>query len=1309
MRHRLAFLALLLSMAANGATQGIINTIAGGGPYNVPATSANVSSVSGVWVDSAGNFYFTSSLHRVFKVDTSGKLNVVAGLAPGSVAFSGDGGPASAAMLFSPGGVVADGAGNVYFSDRGNKRVRRVNAATGIITTVAGNGASVFAGDGGPATAASLDSPRELALDSAGNLYIADPSNHRIRKVDAVTGIITTVAGSGVGGFNGGGDGGFSGDGGPATNALLLSPTGVAVDATGNMFIADSSNNRIRKVDAGTGIITTVAGNGTFVYSGDGGPALLAGMRTPTSVRVDNSGNLFIADLNSHHIRKVTPATGIISLVACSGFSGTFPGEGGLATSSPCNFPISVGVDAAGNIYIADANNSRIRKVSATTGIINTVAGGFAGTGAGDGGTATDAWLTSPSNIQLDSLGNYYIADRERVWKVDIATGIITTVAGTGLSGSTGDGGLATNARFFANDVTRDPAGNLFIADPNANRVRRVDAATGTITTIVGTGVAGFSGDGGPGTAAQLNIPFGLVTDSAGNLFISDSGNRRIRKWDAATGTITTIAGTGASGFNGDNITAISANLNSPAGIVLDNQGNLVFADRSQQRVRRISFATGLITTIAGNGSAGFFGDGGLATSAFLNQPTGVGIESTGNIYIADRSNQRIRQVNSTTGRIQTVAGNGSFAFTGDGGPATSAAVASPGGVAVDNIGRVYVVDTFNRRIRRIVFDSSAPVITPTVIGTLGINGWYTSDVAVSWTVNDPESGIASQTGCGSTTVMSDSTGVTLTCTATSVGGTASQSVTIKRDATPPTIQATTTPGSPAASGWYNIATGAPTISYSCQDDTSGLDGPCPSPVTPGNGANQSFTGNISDQAGNPASVTVSGLNVDLTAPVIAAHGNENAEATSASGATVTYSVPTASDATSGPGSVACLLASASVFGLGDTMVTCNASDVADNPAAATTFVVHVVDTTPPVITGMPADMIKEATSPSGAAASWISPTANDAVDGAVVVYCSPASGSTFALGAHTVTCTATDAHGNPATASFMVTVRDTIAPTINCGSADGVWHASNVSINCTATDGGSGPVSQNVALTTSVAAGIENPNASTNSAPLCDAVNNCSTAGPVGGNMIDRKAPSISIASPAAASYLLNQSAASSYGCSDGGSGSASCSGPVASGSNFDTASVGAKSFTVTATDNVGNSTNSAVNYSVIYASGGMCNGNAGHSILQPINVDGSSVFKQGSTVPAKFRVCDANGNSVGAAGVVASFNLVQTMSGTVVATVNEPVDSTTPDANFRWDSTAMQWIFNINTKTLSKNVTYFFRVTLNDGTTINFNFGLK
>ncbi|MBI3646088.1 MAG: hypothetical protein HY233_09015, partial [Acidobacteriales bacterium] len=244
----------------------------------------------------------------------------------------------------------------------------------------------------------------------------------------------------------------------------------------------------------------------------------------------------------------------------------------------------------------------------------------------------------------------------------------------------------------------------------------------------------------------------------------------------------------------------------------------------------------------------------------------------------------------------------------------------------------------------------------------------------------------------------------------------------------------------------------------------------------------------------------------------------------------------------------------------------------------------------------------------------------------------------TAPLGTSTYTLKVTDPGGLSATATTDVSVQDTISPAIQCDSADGLWHANNVSINCTATDGGSGPALQNVALSTSVAANTEVANASTNSQPVCDAVGNCATTGPVSGNMIDRKAPSISITAPTASIYLLNQPAASGYSCSDGGSGSATCLGTVANGSNFDTATVGAKSFTVTATDNVGNSTSSAVNYSVAYAAAGMCFGSAGHAILQPVNSDGTSVFKKGSTVPAKFRACDASGNSVGSPGVVSS-----------------------------------------------------------------------
>jgi sugar lactone lactonase YvrE len=275
--------------------------------------------------------------------------------------------------------------------------------AQGIITTVAGNGTAGFGGDGGPATSARLNSPFGVAVDSSGNLFIADFQNHRIRKVDAITGIITTVAGSGPTGFLAGG---FSGDGDPATSARLNSPFGVAVDSSGNLFIADSFNDRIRRVDASTGIITTVAGGG-FVF-GDGGPATSARLDFPSGVAVDSSGNLFIADTLNERIRRVDASTGIITTVAGGGF---VLGDGGPATSATLVLPFGMALDAVGNLFIADRFNDRLRKVDAATGIITTVAGiGTAGF-SGDGGPATSASLAEPVGVALGAAGNLFIAD----------------------------------------------------------------------------------------------------------------------------------------------------------------------------------------------------------------------------------------------------------------------------------------------------------------------------------------------------------------------------------------------------------------------------------------------------------------------------------------------------------------------------------------------------------------------------------------------------------------------------------------------------------------------------------------------------------------------------------------------------------------------------------------------------------------------------------------------------------------------------------------------------------------------------------
>ena len=335
-------------------------------------------------------------------------------------------------------------------------------------------------------------------------------------------------------------------------------------------------------------IISTVAGNGIQGFSGDGGPATAANLNFPVGVAVDAGGNLFIADDQNHRMRKVTPG-GVISTVAGNGIAG-FGGDGGPATAASLSFPFGVAVDAGGNLFIGDLGNQRIRKVT-PGGVISTVAGNGTFGFSGDGGPATAASLATPSGVAVDA------------------------------------------------------GGNLFIAEQGNHRIRKVTPG-GVISTVAGNGIAGFGGDGGPATAANLNFPAGVAVDAGGNLIIADDGNHRIRKVTPG-GVISTVAGNGIAGFGGDGGPATAANLNFPAGVALDAGGNLFIADNVNLRVRKVTVG-GVISTVAGNGIAGFSGDGGLATAASLTSPAGVAVDAGGNLFIGDYYSERIRKVASS-------------------------------------------------------------------------------------------------------------------------------------------------------------------------------------------------------------------------------------------------------------------------------------------------------------------------------------------------------------------------------------------------------------------------------------------------------------------------------------------------------------------------------------------------------------------------------------------------------------------------------------------------------------------------------------
>src|SRR5580700_7695091 len=633
-RNRTA-LAVWLCTATLCRGQQIITTFAGSDitypSTSFPANSASFGQLISTAVGPGGQVYFVSeSRSLILKLNpATSVVSVVAGIGIGG--YSGDGGAATAAELNNPQGIAFDAAANLYVADNGNGVVRKIDmngtittfakvpavvgvtvapdgtlyasnylqvfhiGSNGAVTVVAGGQAQGFKGDGGPATAALLSDVSGLLFDASQNLLVADSGNNRIRRIDT-NGIITTIAGNGQGGRSAAG---------PATSTAIGFPIGLALDAAGNLYAGNYDNSQLLKIDT-TGQLTILNPSASTFFLTAPGPVAQAEI-TPAWPAFDSAGNLYVVDSFAECLWVVN-AAGTIQVAA--GFAPNFVlGDNGPAVLAGLNAPDGIWLAPDGSLLVAEQANNRIRRIS-SGGTITTVAGNGS-PGFTISGPALSTPLDVPGAVAADASGSIYLVSAGAVFRVG-SSGVLAPF----YQGSSGANGIATDAQ-----------GDLLVASAG-NQIIRVTPA-GIATVIAGTGQANYSGDGGPATSATLNGPFGVAADSAGNIYIADTYNGRIRKI-STNGNISTIGGGGANEVDGVPATQSAAG---PYAVACDSSGNVYFVEYYTERVRKIS-SNGIVSTIAGTGIAGFSGDGGPATSAMLNGPAGVAADGAGNIYI---------------------------------------------------------------------------------------------------------------------------------------------------------------------------------------------------------------------------------------------------------------------------------------------------------------------------------------------------------------------------------------------------------------------------------------------------------------------------------------------------------------------------------------------------------------------------------------------------------------------------------------------------------------------------------------------------
>jgi len=672
--------------AQNVYTPYRITTVAGhvsAGSADGTGGAAQFDAPCGVAVDASGNVFVADAANcTIRKITPAGVVTTFAGSA--DVIGTADG-TGSNARFNHPVGVASDGSGNIYVSDSGNNTIRKISSA-GVVTTLAGSAGVVGSADG-TGLSARFSGPNGIAIDSSGNLFVADGENFTIRRITAA-GVVTTIAGTP--GVSGNADG-------AGAAAQFAYPVGIAVDASDNVYVADFANSNVRKITA-AGVVTTIAVPGvSYTPFSTGFPATHYYASNPWGVAIEASGNLVVTEYTLDVVQQITPG-GVISTVAGSYGSPLLLGpiggsSDGIGSAASFTKPTGVAIDTSGDIFVADYGNNTVRKI-ASGGVVTTLAGTLSSGGSSDG-LATAASFKGPGGIAIDASGDLFVADTQNnaIRKIT-PTGSVSTYAGTaGVVGSSdGTGPAAQFSR--PGGIAADGAGNIFVADSGNNVIRRI-APGGVVTTLAGTaGVYGWAD--GMGSAAQFNAADGIATDSSGNVYVADGGNNTIRKITPA-GSVTTLAGMPA-GQNGviEGPAGAAARFFTPAAVAVDASGNVYVSDLYNHEIRKVTPA-GLTTTLAGSPSGIGSVDGTGAAAGFF-APQGVAVDGNGNVYVVDSFANTIRRV-TPGGVVTTLAGSTQSAGSADG-TGSGALFSDPNGIAADSAGNIYVADTGNNAIR---------------------------------------------------------------------------------------------------------------------------------------------------------------------------------------------------------------------------------------------------------------------------------------------------------------------------------------------------------------------------------------------------------------------------------------------------------------------------------------------------------------------------------------------------------------------------------------------------------------------------------